>query len=71
MNDPVLNRTLFRHQAQIIHNKIPKLQQGGAPWYTNVQGLKGAWQAGPGRNLWDFKSKIFTFFEIPSFLEIS
>ena len=55
MNDPVLNRKLFRHQAQIIHKQIPKLQQGGAPWYTNVQGLKGAWQAGPGRQLWDFQ----------------
>ena len=36
MNDPVLNRKLFRHQAQIIHNKIPKYQYGGGipanPW---------------------------------------
>jgi hypothetical protein len=31
MNDPVLNRKLFRHQAQIIHNKIPKYQYGGPP----------------------------------------
>ena len=31
MNDPVLNRKLFRHQAQIIHNKIPKYQTGGGP----------------------------------------
>jgi len=31
MNDPVLNRTLFRHQAQIIHNKIPRYQYGGPP----------------------------------------
>ena len=53
MNDPVLNRKLFRHQAQIIHKQIPKLQQGGAPWYTTASGLKGAWQAGPGRHLWD------------------
>ena len=54
MNDPVLNRKLFRHQAQIIHKQIPKLQQGGAPWYTSASGVKGAWQAGPGRHLWDF-----------------
>ena len=27
MNDPVLNRKLFRHQAQIIHNQIPKYRQ--------------------------------------------
>ena len=53
MNDPVLNRKLFRHKAQIIHKQIPKLQQGGAPWYTTASGLKGAWQAGPGRHLWD------------------
>jgi len=41
MNDPVLNRTLFRHQAQIIHNKIPKYQTGGGPgnpW--SLAGLK-------------------------------
>ena len=31
MNDPVLNRKLFRHQAQVIHNKIPKYQYGGPP----------------------------------------
>ena len=31
MNDPVLNRKMFRHAAQIKHNQIPKLQQGGAP----------------------------------------
>tara|TARA_B100000929_G_scaffold151006_1_gene119607 strand:- start:675 stop:2945 length:2271 start_codon:yes stop_codon:yes gene_type:complete len=31
MNDPVLNRKMFRHQAQIIHNKIPKYQYGGPP----------------------------------------
>ena len=31
MNDPVLNRKLFRHKAQIIHNKIPKYQTGGPP----------------------------------------
>jgi|ETNvirnome_2_130_1030620.scaffolds.fasta_scaffold02791_2 hypothetical protein len=31
MNDPVLNRKLFRHKAQIIHNKIPKYQYGGPP----------------------------------------
>ena len=31
MNDPVLNRKLFRHQAQIIHNKIPKYKLGGGP----------------------------------------
>ena len=54
MNDPVLNRKLFRHQAQIIHKQVPKLQQGGAPWYTTASGVKGAWQAGPGRHLWDF-----------------
>ena len=54
MNDPVLNRKLFRHKAQIIHKQIPKLQQGGAPWYTSAAGVKGAWQAGPGRHLWDF-----------------
>ena len=29
MNDPVLNRKLFRHQAQIIHKQIPKYQYGG------------------------------------------
>ena len=33
MNDPVLNRKLFRHQAQIIHNQIPKFQEGGDAWY--------------------------------------
>jgi len=33
MNDPVLNRTLFRHQAQIIHKQIPKYAQGGDAWY--------------------------------------
>ena len=54
MNDPVLNRKMFRHAAQIKHNQIPKLQQGGAPWYSTPAGLKGAWQAGPGRHLWDF-----------------
>ena len=54
MNDPVLNRKLFRHQAQIIHKQIPKLQQGGAPWYGSAEGIRGAWQAGPGRHLWDF-----------------
>jgi len=32
MNDPVLNRTLFRHQAQIIHNKIPRYVEGGDTW---------------------------------------
>ena len=41
MNDPVLNRKLFRHQAQIIHNKIPKYQYGGGipadPW--SLKGL--------------------------------
>ena len=45
---------MFRHAAQIKHNQIPKLQQGGAPWYSTPAGLKGAWQAGPGRHLWDF-----------------
>ena len=54
MNDPVLNRKLFRHKAQIIHKQIPKLQQGGAPWYGSAEGIRGAWQAGPGRHLWDF-----------------
>ena len=33
MNDPVLNRTLFRHQAQIVHNQIPKFVEGGDAWY--------------------------------------
>ena len=41
MNDPVLNRKMFRHQAQIIHNKIPKYQYGGGipadPW--SLKGL--------------------------------
>ena len=41
MNDPVLNRKLFRHQAQIIHKQIPKYQYGGGipanPW--SLQGL--------------------------------
>jgi len=60
MNDLVLNRKLFRHLAQIIHKQIPKLQQGGAPWYTTASGVKGAWQAGPGRHLWDFnRSRMF------------
>ena len=60
MNDPVLNRKMFRHAAQIKHNRIPKYQTGTPPggvtppWYTSASGLKGAWQAGPGRHLWDF-----------------
>ena len=29
MNDPVLNRKMFRHAAQIKHNQIPKYQIGG------------------------------------------
>ena len=60
MNDPVLNRKMFRHAAQIKHNRIPKYQTGTPPggvtppWYTSASGLKGAWQAGPGSHLWDF-----------------
>ena len=59
MNDPVLNRKMFRHAAQIKHNRIPKYQTGTPPggvtppWYTTGAGLKGAWQAGPGKYLWD------------------
>ena len=60
MHDPVLNRKMFRHAAQIKHNRIPKYQTGTPPggvtppWYTTGAGLKGAWQAGPGKHLWDF-----------------
>ena len=31
MNDPVLNRKMFRHAAQIKHNQIPKYQIGTPP----------------------------------------
>ena len=31
MNDPVLNRKMFRHTAQIKHNQIGKYQTGGIP----------------------------------------
>ena len=53
MNDPVLNRKLFRHKAQIIHNKIPKYQYGGPPQspFTPVgfgQSLKTVQAANPG-----------------------
>ena len=54
MNDPVLNRKLFRHKAQIIHNQIPKLQQGGDAWYRAGAGFKSKWQGSPARHLWDF-----------------
>ena len=54
MNDPVLNRKLFRHQAQIIHNKIPKLQEGGDAWYRSGAAFKKGWQKYPTRHLWDF-----------------
>ena len=55
MNDPVLNRKLFRHQAQIIHNKIPKYQYGGPPQspftptgFAQATSLKNIQAANPG-----------------------
>ena len=52
MNDPVLNRKLFRHQAQIIHNKIPKYQTGGPPQspFTATGFQQAAGSAIPRRN---------------------
>ena len=51
MNDPVLNRTLFRHQAQIIHNKIPKYKIGGPPQSPfTATGFQQAASAIPKRN---------------------
>ena len=53
MNDPVLNRKLFRHQAQIIHNKIPKYQTGGPPQspFTATGFQQAAGSAIPRRNI--------------------
>ena len=53
MNDPVLNRKLFRHQAQIIHNKIPKYQYGGPPQspFTATGFQQAAGSAIPRRNI--------------------
>jgi len=53
MNDPVLNRKLFRHQAQIIHNKIPKYQFGGPPQspFTATGFQQAAGSAIPRRNI--------------------
>ncbi len=39
--DEVLNRKLFRHRAQILHNKVQGLQLGGPPKDTfTLEGLK-------------------------------
>jgi len=52
MNDPVLNRKLFRHQAQIIHNKIPRYQYGGPPQSPfTATGFQQAASAIPRRNI--------------------
>ena len=53
MNDPVLNRKLFRHKAQIIHNKIPKYQYGGPPQspFTPTGFQQAVGSAIPRRNI--------------------
>ena len=38
MNDPVLNRKMFRHAAQIKHNRIPKYQTGTGPEGLRIPG---------------------------------
>ena len=38
MNDPVLNRKMFRHAAQIKHNRIPKYQTGTPPEGLRIPG---------------------------------
>jgi len=38
MNDQVLNRKMFRHAAQIKHNRIPKYQKGTPPEGLRIPG---------------------------------
>ena len=38
MNDQVLNRKMFRHAAQIKHNRIPKYQTGTGPEGLRIPG---------------------------------
>ena len=38
MHDPVLNRKMFRHAAQIKHNRIPKYQTGTGPEGLRIPG---------------------------------
>jgi len=38
MHDPVLNRKMFRHTAQIKHNRIPKYQTGTGPEGLRIPG---------------------------------
>jgi len=55
MNDSVLNRKMFRHAAQIKHNRIPKYKIGSGPQGTvsnpyRINPLKAmAWLASPGK----------------------
>ena len=42
MNDPVLNRKMFRHAAQIKHNQIPKYQTGTPPEGLRIPGASFA-----------------------------
>ena len=42
MNDPVLNRKMFRHAAQIKHNRIPKYQTGTPPEGLRIPGASFA-----------------------------
>ena len=52
MNDPVLNRKMFRHTAQIKHNQIGKYQTGGIPQRPFTMGgmQQAAGSAIPRRN---------------------